>query len=181
MIFTETILKGSYIIDLMQYTDDRGAFVRTFCKKEFAKIGFTKEFVQFNQSYNTFEGTVRGLHFQQPPYSEIKLISCIRGSVFDVIVDIRQDSPTFLQHIVIELSSENKKMVYVPEGFAHGFQTLEDNSTLIYYHTEFYTPKADSGLNFLDPLLKIKWPLFVSKISEKDKDLKFIDQSFKGI
>ena len=181
MTFTETNLKGSYIVDLNLFTDDRGAFARTYCKRDFKEIGHNKEFVQFNQSYNTHKGTIRGMHYQIPPFKEIKLVRCIRVAVYDVIIDIRQDSPTFLPHFAVELSADNKRALYIPEGFAHGFQTLEDNTELIYHHSEYYTPNADSGLNYLDPALNIQWPATVSKISEKDKNLKLIDQSFKGI
>ena len=181
MTFTETILKGSFIIDLSVFTDDRGGFARTFCKKEFQKIGHTKEFVQFNHSYNTLKGTVRGMHYQVPPYQEIKLIRCIKGAVQDVIIDMRKDSPTFLQHINVELNEENKKMIYVPEGFAHGFQTLVDDTQLMYHHTEYYAPNADAGLSHNDKTLNIKWTLPVSVISEKDKNYKLIDNTFKAI
>ncbi|MBI2722711.1 MAG: dTDP-4-dehydrorhamnose 3,5-epimerase [Bacteroidetes bacterium] len=181
MKFTETILKGSYVIDLTPFYDNRGGFARTFCKKEFQQIGHAKEFVQLNQSYNTTKGTIRGMHYQVPPYSEIKLIRCIRGAVYDVIIDIRKNSPTFLQHISIELSAENKKMIYVPEGFLHGFQTLEDNSELVYHHTEYFNPEADAGMNYIDPAFNIKWPLQTTIISDKDKNNKLIDNTFKGI
>ena len=180
MTFEETKLKGAYIVSLQLLTDARGGFARTFCKKEFEQIGHTKEFVQFNQSYNTHKGTIRGMHFQIPPYQEIKLIRCVKGSVVDVIIDLRKDSPTFLQHISVELSAENKKMMYVPGNFAHGFQTLEANSELIYHHTEYYTPQADSGIRFDDPALKITWPLEPVMVSEKDKNYKLIDNTFKG-
>jgi dTDP-4-dehydrorhamnose 3,5-epimerase len=181
MIFEETQLKGAYVINATFSSDERGGFARVFCKKEFSKIGHTKEFVQFNQSYNINKGTVRGMHYQQAPYKEIKLIRCVKGVVDDVIVDIRKNSPTFLKHIHVELSAKNKRMVYVPEGFAHGFQTLEDDTELIYSHTEYYTPDANAGLNCKDPLLTIAWPLDIAVISEKDNQLTFIDQSFEGI
>jgi dTDP-4-dehydrorhamnose 3,5-epimerase len=180
MIFEETKLKGAYIISLQLLTDNRGGFARTFCKNEFEQIGHKKEFVQLNHSYNTHKGTIRGMHFQLPPYQEIKLIRCIKGSVLDVIVDLRLDSPTFLQHVSVELSAENKKMIYVPENFAHGFQILEDNCELIYHHTEFYTPQADSGIRFDDPALAINWPLPPVMVSDKDKNYKLIDNNFKG-
>ena len=181
MTFTETILKNSYIIDLSIFTDDRGGFARTFCKKEFEQIGHTKEFVQFNHSYNTLKGTIRGMHYQVSPYKEIKLIRCVKGAINDIIIDIRQNSPTFLQHICVELSEQNKKMIYVPEGFAHGFQTLTNNTELIYHHTHYFVPNADAGLNYADETLNIKWNLPVSIISEKDKNYKLINNTFKGI
>lgn len=181
MTFTETKLKGSFIVDLNLFTDERGAFARTYCKRDFKEIGHDKEFVQFNQSYNTHKGTLRGMHYQIPPFKEIKLVRCIRGAVYDVIIDIRQNSSTFLQYFAVELSADNRRSLYIPEGFAHGFQTLEDNTELVYHHSEYYTPNANSGLYYLDPVFNIQWPIAVSKISEKDKNLKLIDQSFKGI
>ena len=181
MTFNETILKGSYTIELNPLFDERGGFVRTFCKKEFTQIGFSKEFVQMNQSYNTKKGTLRGMHYQIPPFGEVKLIRCIRGSVYDVIIDLRKDSPSFLKYFGIVLSEKNNTMIYVPEGFAHGFQTLEDNSELVYNHTEYFTKNADAGLNYNDQAFNINWPIPVSVISEKDKNLKLIEQSFKGI
>ena len=181
MIFEETKLKGAFVISLNPLTDARGGFSRTFCKKEFQQIGHKKEFVQMNHSWNRNKGTIRGMHYQIPPYQEIKLIRCVRGSVMDVIVDLRKYSPTFLRHVTVELSAENKKMIYVPEDFAHGFQALEDDSELIYHHTEYYTPDADRGLRFDDPALNINWPLPPVMISEKDKSYKLIDNTFKGM
>lgn len=180
MNFEETTLKGAYVVSLQLLTDTRGGFARTFCKKEFQQINHHKEFVQLNHSYNTFKGTIRGMHYQLPPYQEIKLIRCVKGAVLDVIVDLRANSPTFLQHFSVELSAENKKMMYVPENFAHGFQTLQDNSELIYHHTQFYAPQADTGIRFNDPMLKINWPLEPIMVSEKDKNYKLIDHTFKG-
>jgi len=181
MIFEETKLKGAYVVSLNPLSDARGGFARTFCKKEFEQIGHKKEFVQMNHSWNKNKGTVRGMHYQIPPFQEIKLIRCVRGSVLDVIVDLRKYSPTFLQHVTVELSAENKKMIYVPEDFAHGFQALEDDSELIYHHTEYYTPDADRGLRFDDPALNIKWPLPTVMVSDKDKSYKLIDNTFKGM
>lgn len=181
MIFEPTHIQGVYIIDLEVKHDNRGGFARAFCKKEFEQIGHHKEFVQINHSYNTLKGTIRGMHFQVPPFKEIKLIRCVRGSVSDVVVDIREGSPTFLQHVRVELSAENKKMIYIPEGFAHGFQSLEDNSELIYHHTEFFTPAYESGLHYNDPLLGLSWELPLTAISEKDKNAAYLNPDFKGI
>ena len=181
MKFLETTLPGAYIIELTPYTDNRGLFARTFCKKEFEAIGHSKEFVQFNHSKTLKKGVLRGMHYQVPPSSEIKLIRCVRGEIYDVIVDIRKDSPTFLHHIGINLSSENMKMIYVPEGFAHGFQTLQDNTELIYHHSAYYSPQHDRGLSYNDPALNIKWPLEVNYISEKDNSYPKIEHSFKGL
>lgn len=180
MTFEETKLKGAYIISLNMLSDDRGLFARTFCKKEFKQIKHTKEFVQMNHSWNIHKGTIRGMHYQIPPFQEVKLIRCIKGKAFDVIVDLREYSPTFLQHITVELSAENKKMIYVPENFAHGFQTLEDDTELIYHHTEYYMPDADRGIRFDDPALNIQWPLPPNMVSDKDKSYKLIEKSFKG-
>jgi dTDP-4-dehydrorhamnose 3,5-epimerase len=181
MKFLETKLKGAYIIELEPRRDDRGLFARTFCKREFTEINHTKEFVQFNHSLSVQKGTLRGMHFQVPPTAEIKLIRCIRGKVYDVIIDIRSGSPTFLQHIGVILSEENMNMIYVPEGFAHGFQTLEDNTQLIYHHTNYYTPENERGISFRDPAINIKWPLVPENLSEKDQKYPYIDNNFKGI
>src|SRR5258707_10517512 len=139
MIFTTAPLAGAWLIDLEPFSDERGWFARFYCKNEFQQIGHTKEWVQLNHSISYIRGTVRGMHFQHPPYREIKMVRCIAGTVFDVIVDLRRDSPTFQQWFGAELSAKNNRMLYIPEGFAHGFQTLEENSALIYHHTEFYT------------------------------------------
>lgn len=168
MKFIETPLNGAYVIELEPFSDERGLFARTFCKRDFEKIGFDKEFVQFNFSLTLMKGTIRGLHYQLPPFSETKLIRCVRGKVYDVLVDLRENSSTYLKWFAVELSEENMKMALIPEGFAHGFQTLEDNSQLIYHHTAFYTPGYESGLRYNDPQIGIKWPLDVSVISEKD-------------
>jgi dTDP-4-dehydrorhamnose 3,5-epimerase len=181
MIFTETPLKGAYLVKPEPYIDDRGLFARTFCKNEFAELNHKKEFVQFNHSRTLKKGTIRGMHYQFPPYTEIKLIRCIRGRVFDAIIDIRQGSATFLQHFAVELSELNMLSLYIPEGFAHGFQTLEDNTELIYHHTAYYVPGHEAGIRYNDPRIGIKWPLPVSEITEKDQTHLLIDKSFKGI
>lgn len=176
MIFRKTKLSGAFIIDLEPFQDQRGLFARTFCQKEFAAMGHRKDFVQFNHSRTTQKGTIRGLHYQKAPHAEIKLIRCIRGAVYDVIVDLRKDSPSFLEYIGIELSAENMRMIYVPEGFAHGFQTLENNTELIYHHTAFYFPDAEGGLKFDDPKLGIEWPLPTTEISEKDNKYALLEK-----
>jgi dTDP-4-dehydrorhamnose 3,5-epimerase len=181
MHFHETGLAGAYIIDLEPFQDERGLFARTFCKREFEQIGHHKEFVQFNHSHSSTAGTLRGLHFQHPPFSEIKLIRCIKGAVWDVIVDIRQDSPTFLEHIGVELSESNMRMIYVPAGFAHGFQTLEDHTELIYHHTAYYAPEAEGGLYYKDLRLGIQWPLEPTVLSDKDQKHASMTNSFNGI
>jgi dTDP-4-dehydrorhamnose 3,5-epimerase len=181
MKFFKTPLNGAYVIDLEPFRDERGFFARTFCKNEFSSIGHLKEFVQFNHSMTRHKGTLRGMHYQVPPSAEIKLIRCISGEVFDVIIDIRKDSPTFLQHFNIILSDENLKMIYVPEGFAHGFQTLADNSQMIYHHTAYYTPANERGLRYDDPAFGIKWPVLPKNITDKDQNYPLINNNFKGI
>jgi dTDP-4-dehydrorhamnose 3,5-epimerase len=181
MIFNETILKRSFVIDLTPFQDERGWFARTFCKDEFAKIGHTKEWVQMNHSFTKQQGTIRGMHYQLPPFSEIKLVRCIAGAVFDVIVDIRKDSPTFLQWFGVELSATNKKMIYIPEGFAHGFQTLTDDAELIYHHSEFYKSNVESGIKYDEPRVNIDWKLALTNISERDKQHNFLTDDFRGI
>lgn len=181
MIFTETPLKQAFVVEPEPFVDDRGSFTRVYCKNEFEAIGFKSEFVQVNQSVNKRKGTFRGIHYQFPPFAEVKLIRCIKGKVFDLIVDIRKNSDTFLQHFGVELSEGNMKMIFVPEGFAHGFLTLEDNSQMIYHHTQFYKPGFEAGLRFDDPALKIKLPEMPKVISEKDKLNPLITNLFKGI
>jgi dTDP-4-dehydrorhamnose 3,5-epimerase len=181
MKFIETPLKNAFFVEIEPFQDERGLFMRIFCKKEFQEIGHSKDFVQINHSINKQKGTIRGLHFQKPPFSEIKLVRCIKGAVFDVIVDIRAGSPTFLQWFGIELSAENKRMMYIPEGFAHGFQTLEDDTELLYHHTEFYTPLAEAGLRFDDQMIGIDWKLPPKNISEKDSNYSLIENNFMGI
>lgn len=181
MIFTGTILKGSYIIDLEPLGDERGWFARTYCKNEFSKIGHTKEWVQLNHSFTSLKGTIRGMHYQLPPFSEIKLVRCISGAVYDVIIDLRKGSPTFLHYFAEELSSTNKKMIYIPEGFAHGFQTLTDDCELIYHHSQFYTPGVEGGIKYDEPKINIEWPLPILTISSRDNAHSFIDDNFKGL
>ena len=181
MIFKETKLKGAYVIDLEPFQDERGLFARTFCRREFADIGHQDEFVQFNHSRTHEKGTIRGMHYQLPPSAEIKLIRCVRGSVYDVIVDLRKNSPTFLQYIGLELSDRNMQMIYVPVGFAHGFQTLEDNTELIYHHTAYYAPELEAGLRFDDPQIEIDWPMPPTVLSAKDQNQPLIDPGFTVI
>ena len=181
MIFRETPLKGAYIIELKPFTDDRGLFARTFCKNEFREIGHDKEFVQFNHSITHKKGSIRGMHYQLPPFAETKLIRCVMGSVYDVIIDLRKDSPTFLKFAPVELSAHNMLSLYIPQGFAHGFQTLEDNTQLIYHHTAYYAPGYEAGIRYDDPAISIDWPLPVAVITEKDLDHNLLNNSFKGI
>lgn len=168
MKFTETKLKGAYLIKPEPIEDERGYFARGFCAKEFENHGLNPCIVQCNLSYNEKKGTLRGMHYQKAPFGEVKMVRCFKGSVYDVIIDLRQESPTFRQWQGFELNENNKNMLYIPEGFVHGFVTLEDD-TLLYYHvSEFFNPKADSGVRYNDPAFNIKWPLEPKIISEKD-------------
>lgn len=170
MNFIDTGFKGLFLIEIDSVKDERGAFGRTFCKREFSRAGFTGEFVQMNYSFNARKGTLRGMHYQVPPHEETKLIRCVTGKAFDVAVDLRSQSPTYLKWFGCELSGENRKMILIPGGFAHGFITLEEKTELIYCHTEFYNPAAETGIRFDDSAVNIQWPAAVSVISEKDKN-----------
>jgi dTDP-4-dehydrorhamnose 3,5-epimerase len=176
----ELPLKGSYIITPNKYEDDRGSFARVFCQEEMSNIT-DENFMQVNHSITVKKGTVRGMHFQYLPNAEVKMVKCIKGAVLDVIVDIRENSPTFLKHHSEVLSADNMKMIYIPKGFAHGFQTLEENSELLYFHSSIYTPNNEGALNVKDSLLKIKWPLDIMCLSKKDKEHEFINDDFKGV
>lgn len=181
MIFTPTPLDGAFLIDPEPLSDERGWFARVFCKDEFRRIGHDKEWVQMNHSLSFLTGTLRGMHFQKPPFREIKMIRCISGAIYDVIVDIRAGSPQFLHWYGVELSADNNRMLYIPEGFAHGFQTLADNTALLYHHTEYYTPGSEGGLHYKDPALDIRWPMPVAVLSARDAGHPFVDKNFKGI
>jgi dTDP-4-dehydrorhamnose 3,5-epimerase len=181
MIFKETSLKGSYVLTLEPIEDERGWFARTYCKNEFLSIGHNKEWVQMNHSFTKQKATVRGMHYQRPPYGEIKLVRCIAGSVYDVIIDLRADSASYLQYFGIELSAVNKKMIYIPEGFAHGFQALSNDAELLYSHSQFYLPGVEAGVRYNDLAINIKWPLELTNISERDNSHPFIDANFKGL
>jgi len=181
MIFHPTFIDDLYEIELELFKDQRGWFMRTFCKEEFKKIGHKKEWLQINHSFTNHIGAIRGMHFQLTPYSETKLVRCISGSVYDVALDLRKNSPTFLKWFGTEISAENKRMIFIPDGFAHGFQALTNNCELIYHHTNFYAPDAERGIRYNDPLIGIKWPLEVSDISKKDSSYVFLKEDFKGI
>ncbi len=174
MIFTETKLKGAFVIDLEQRFDSRGFFARAFCQKEFEAHGLKPIIAQANVAHNVRKGTLRGMHFQFPPVAETKLVRCTRGAILDIIVDLRPESPTYLQHLEDELDEENQRALYVPERFAHGYQTLCDNTDTNYQVGEFYTPSVEAGLMYNDPRLGLKWPLPVSVISDKDQKFKML-------
>ena len=169
MIFAETELKGAFIIDVKRLEDERGFFGRSYCLKELQEHGINVQVAQANVSYNKKKGTLRGMHMQLQPYGETKLIRCTRGSIFDVIVDLRPDSPTFLKWIGVELTADSYRMLFVPENFAHGFITLEDNTDVTYNVSQFYTPSAEKGFRYDDPAFNIIWPIKPEIVSEKDK------------
>lgn len=168
MKFTETKLKGAFIIELEKREDSRGFFARTFCANEFEEHGLVNRIVQTNMSRTLKKGTLRGMHYQIPPHQETKLVRCTQGAIYDVIIDLRSESPTFKQWIGVELSAENHKMLFVPRDFAHGFVTLTDNVEVTYEVSEFYTPNSESGIRFNDPEINIKWPITITDTSEKD-------------
>ena len=168
MNFTNTTLDGAYIIEPEKIEDKRGFFARSWDTEEFKEMGLNPRLVQCNVSITKKKGTIRGLHYQIKPYEETKLVRCTRGSIFDVIIDLRSKSKTFKKWFSIELTSENYKMIYVPEGFAHGFQSLEDNIEIFYLVSQFYNPKSERGIRWDDAVFKIKWPLNVTEISDKD-------------
>jgi len=172
MKFTEAKLKGAYIIDIEKRVDERGFFARSFCADEYAKLGLETRFVQANISTNHKKGTLRGLHRQLNPHQEVKVVRCTKGGIYDVIVDLRKDSPTYKQWIGVELTEENYKMLYVPKDFAHGYLALQDKTEVLYNVSEFYTPGSEAGIRFDDPAFQIEWPIAIDVISEKDKSWK---------
>jgi dTDP-4-dehydrorhamnose 3,5-epimerase len=176
VIFTETKLKGAFILDLERREDLRGFFARAFCQNEFKAHGLKPIIAQANIASNLKKGTIRGMHFQYPPAAETKLVRCTRGAILDIIVDLRPESATYLQHVSVELSEENQCALYVPERFAHGYQTLLDNTDTSYQVGEFYTPEAEGGLMYNDPRLGLDWPMAVTVMSEKDQKFLLLDQ-----
>ncbi len=169
MRFVETPVKGAYVIDLEPVQDARGFFARAWCQNELESRGLVGRVAQSNLSFNVAKGTLRGLHYQVAPHEEVKFIRCIAGSIFDVIVDLRPDSPTFRAWFGVELSAENRKMLYVPKGFAHGYQTLVDLAEVFYLTSEFYAPKHERGVRWNDPAFGICWPLPPVAISARDQ------------
>jgi dTDP-4-dehydrorhamnose 3,5-epimerase len=169
MIFNETRLKGSYLIELEQQKDNRGFFARTWCQSEFKAHGLNSNLAQASISYNASRGTLRGMHYQVAPYREAKLVRCTRGAIYDVIIDLREASPTRGEWFGVELSAGNYRSLYVPEGFAHGFLTLEDDAEVTYLVSEFFHPEFALGVRYNDPAFDIRWPFEVRVISEKDK------------
>ena len=169
MKFTETKLKGAFIVEIEKLTDTRGFFARSWCSKEFDAQGLTARVVQANVSFNRRKGTLRGMHYQIAPFQENKLIRCTRGAIYDVIIDLRPESPTYKQWMGVELTADNYTLLFVPEDFAHGFITLMDNTEITYQVSQFYTPGSEKGIRFNDPTFNIQWPLEVSVISDKDR------------
>lgn len=170
MKFIETKLKGAFFVEIEKLTDERGFFARSWCQKEFEAQGLNSDLVQVNVSYNLKKGTLRGMHYQIEPYQECKLIRCTRGAIYDVIIDLRTDSPTYKQWTGVELTADNYTMFFVPRDFAHGFQTLMDETEITYQVSQFYTPGSERGIRFDDPAFNIQWPLEVKIISDKDRN-----------
>jgi dTDP-4-dehydrorhamnose 3,5-epimerase len=176
MIFAETKLKGAFVVDLERRQDSRGFFARAFCQHEFEAHGLKPVIAQANVAFNRQKGTLRGMHFQFAPAAETKFVRATRGAILDIIVDLRPDSPTYLQHIAVELSEDNCRALYVPERFAHGYQVLRDDTETLYQVGEFYTPELESGLLYNDPRLALDWPLPITVMSEKDRAWRSLDQ-----
>ena len=170
MIFTETKLKGTFIIQPERLKDERGFFARSWCKREFAAHGLNPNLVQCNISFNKKRGTLRGMHHQVTPHEEAKLVRCSIGAIYDVTIDLRPNSPTFKDWFSVELTAENRKMIYIPEGFSQGFMTLEDNTEVFYQMSEFYAPECARGVRWNDPAFDIVWPEDVKVISKRDKE-----------
>jgi len=177
MLFFETQLKGAFLIEAEEFVDERGVFARTFCQKEFEAHNLNTRTAQCSISFNKSRGTLRGMHYQIPPYRETKLVRCTMGAIFDVIIDLRPGSPTFAQHFAVILSAQNRKTVYVPEGLAHGFQTLQDKSEVNYQMSEFYSPAHARGVRWDDPVFGIQWPESPRIILERDQNYPDFDPS----
>lgn len=169
MLFHQTRLNDAWLIDLEPAGDSRGFFARTFCEREFAAYDLETRFVQHSRSLSAERGTLRGMHFQRPPHQEVKLVSCIKGAIWDVIIDLRPHSPTFRQWQGFELTADNRRQLYIPQGFAHGFQTLNSDTEVNYLISAFYEPSAGAGVRHDDPAFGIEWPLAVTVMSDKDK------------
>jgi dTDP-4-dehydrorhamnose 3,5-epimerase len=181
MIFAETKLLGAFVIEVERREDARGFFARVFCQHEFEAHGLKPIIAQANLAYNRKKGTMRGMHFQFPPAAETKLVRCTRGAILDIIVDLRPESPTYLDHFAVELTGENCRALYVPERFAHGYQVLQDDTETSYQVGEFYTPGCEGGLRYNDTRLALKWPLPVSVISDKDQIWKQLNEQEEEI
>lgn len=181
MIFTKTHLAGAFVIEMDKKTDSRGFFARVFCRNENHAHTLTTDIVQVNNSFNPKKGTLRGMHYQLPPAEEVKMVRCISGALYDIILDLRPDSETFGESFGIELTAENRQMLYVPQGFAHGIITLEENTELLYFVNNYYTPSEERGLRFDDPKFNLQWPMAYREISEKDRSWPDFDPAYHGI
>ncbi|TVZ38556.1 dTDP-4-dehydrorhamnose 3,5-epimerase [Alteromonadaceae bacterium 2753L.S.0a.02] len=175
-----TELDGLQLVTLKPLGDERGWFMRSYCHDELAELA-PKPIVQINHSFTERRGTIRGLHFQHPPFSETKMVRCIRGGIYDVAVDIRKDSETFMRWFGVELTQKNNSMLIIPEGFAHGFQTLEPNCEILYLHTARYKPEAEGSISWNEPALRISWPLENPSLSKKDANHEPLPSNFVGI
>ena len=178
MIYTPTPMPGAWLIDLERRGDARGFFARVFCEQEFAGRGLVTHFVQVNNSLSADRGTLRGMHYQLAPNAETKLVRCIRGALWDVILDLRPGSPSFGKSVGVELSAENRRMIYVPKGFAHGFVTLQTDTEAFYFADEFYAPDCERGVRWNDPRFGIEWPIEPAVISDKDRDQRSFDPAW---
>jgi dTDP-4-dehydrorhamnose 3,5-epimerase len=170
MIFTETDLKGAFVVDIEKHQDERGFFARSWCRREFEALGLNPKLAQCNISFNPHKGTLRGMHYQAKPFEEAKLVRCTRGSLHDVIVDLRLDSPSYKKSLGVVLTAENRTMLYVPQGFAHGFLTLENDTEVFYQISEFYIPESQRGFRWNDPAIAITWPAEVEFVSDRDRN-----------
>jgi dTDP-4-dehydrorhamnose 3,5-epimerase len=169
MIFTATVLDGAYLIEPERIADDRGFFARTWCRQQFEERGLDFQVVQCNLSYNKRRGTLRGMHYQAAPFEEAKLVCCTRGSIYDAIIDLRRSSPSFKRHFEVILTAENHRLLYIPKGVAHGFQTLEDDTEVFYQMSEFYMPEYARGIRWNDPAWGIRWPIADLVMSSRDR------------
>ena len=178
MIFTATPISGTYLIDLEKRSDDRGFFARTFCESEFVAHGLVNRFVQVNNSFSAQKGTLRGMHYQLAPKAETKLVRCIQGALYDLILDLRHRSPTFGHSFGAELTAENRRMMYVPKGFAHGFITLTDDTEAFYFVDEFYASECERGIRWNDPQFNLSWPIAPVVLSDKDANQRNFDPTW---
>ncbi|MFW5904699.1 MAG: dTDP-4-dehydrorhamnose 3,5-epimerase [bacterium] len=169
MIFRETGLAGAWLVEVEPHTDERGQFSRIWCRREFGERGLATDLVQASLSWNRRRRILRGMHYQAAPFEEVKLVRCVRGAVHDVIIDLRPDSPSFLEHFAVDLTADNRRSVYVPEGFAHGFQVLDDGSEVLYHMSEFYSPDHGRGVRWDDPTFGIDWPIADPILNERDR------------
>jgi dTDP-4-dehydrorhamnose 3,5-epimerase len=176
LIIKETTLPGAYVIEPEKINDHRGYFARVWCQRELRQHGLKTDLAQSNVGFSDRKGTLRGLHFQKSPHAEVKIVRCTRGAMFDVIVDLRRESPTYKQWFGVELSDENSRMIYVPEGFAQGYMTLTDNTEMNYHTSDFYSADAASGVRYDDPAFGIQWPFAATVVSEQDRKWPLIDQ-----